>query len=117
MTSFFFFIQTLTKDKLELQASVAVLERENRDLVRGKDILQAKVRGERAREGRRERGKEKEKKRQRSLNGYDNHIFKFTQCPSVDIVPPLCRQLQRQTIRDYKMNYQTLIKSLKLVKR
>ena len=94
-----------------------MLERENRDLVRGKDILQAKVRGERGREEEREQGRERKRERQRSLNGYDNHIFKFTQCPSVDIVPPLCRQLQRLTIRDYKTNYQTLTKSLKLVKR
>jgi chromosome segregation ATPase len=36
-------VQMLTKDRSELQASVATLERENRDLVRGRDILQTKV--------------------------------------------------------------------------
>ena len=46
--SFFFvlifkFPQQLSKEKAELQSSLAASEREKRDLLRGKDILQAKV--------------------------------------------------------------------------
>ena len=44
LCSYFAFPQQLSKEKAELQSSLAAsTEREKRDLLRGKDILQAKV--------------------------------------------------------------------------
>ena len=43
LCSYFKFPQQLSKEKAELQSSLAASEREKRDLLRGKDILQAKV--------------------------------------------------------------------------